>query len=141
MQSDQIALWNSYLFLISVNVWAIFSLRNRQQITFVMLNRFCPLSKKPPSFPVFNRQYQAGWNTNQKQMKNTHTFCIVFHVLKIVPPDLLFLVAYIRFYISRYHFHNFLELHSILSEKKKIFGTNFPFLMDSLKSPSPQTLN
>ena len=47
-QSDQEALWNSYLFFISVNIWAIFSLRDCQQITFVMLNRFCSLRKLPP---------------------------------------------------------------------------------------------
>ena len=41
-----IALWNSYLFFISVNIWAIFSLRDRQQITFAMLNRPCLLSVK-----------------------------------------------------------------------------------------------
>ena len=39
-----------YLLLISNNAWAIFSLRDHQQITFVTLNRFCPLSKPPP-FP------------------------------------------------------------------------------------------
>ena len=31
-------------------IWAIFSLRDRQQITFVMLNKFCPLSKLTPLF-------------------------------------------------------------------------------------------
>ena len=42
--SDQVALQNSYLFLISNNVWAIFSLGDHQ-INFATLNRFCPLSK------------------------------------------------------------------------------------------------
>ena len=47
-----VAIWPSsplkYLFVFySVNVWEIFSLRNSQQITFVTLNRFCPLSKLP----------------------------------------------------------------------------------------------
>ena len=42
-----------YLLLISNNVWVIFSLRDHQQITFVMLNRFCPLSKLPPLIPLF----------------------------------------------------------------------------------------
>ena len=72
-------------------------------------------------------------------MKNTCSFCIVFQVLKvslikickIQPPDLLFLVVFISFYIiSRYHFHKFLELDLTLSEKK-IFVTNFAFLKDS----------
>ena len=41
-------------------------LSDRQQITFVMHNRFWLLSKNlltPP--PILNRQYQAGWNANQ----------------------------------------------------------------------------
>ena len=68
-------------------------------------------------------------------MKNTCLFYIVFQVLKIhltkickiEPPDLLFLVVFISFYISRYIiFHKFLELHSILSVKK-IFATIFFF--------------
>ena len=42
--SDHVALWNSYLFFISNNVWAIFSTGDHQ-ITFVTLNRFCLLSK------------------------------------------------------------------------------------------------
>ena len=73
-------------------------------------------------------------------MKNVHLFYIVFQVLKILPSDLLFLVVYISFYFSRYHFHKFLELHSILTGKKKIFITNVPFLMDSLKPPPPNPL-
>ena len=63
--SDQVALWNSYLFLISVHVWAIFSLKDRQQTAFVTLNRFCPLSKLPPP-SVLNEQNQAGWNPKQR---------------------------------------------------------------------------
>ena len=42
-----------YLLLISNNVWAIFSLRDHQQITFVMLNRLCPLSKPLAPIPLF----------------------------------------------------------------------------------------
>ena len=34
-------------------------IRNCQQITFVTLNRFCPLSKKNPTHPVLNG-YQNG---------------------------------------------------------------------------------
>ena len=33
-------------------------------------------------------------------------------------PDHLFLVVFISFYISRYHFHRFLKLYSTLSDKK-----------------------
>ena len=63
-------------------------------MSFVTINRFCPLSNPP----VLNGQHKNGWNTNQKQMKNAHPLCIVFQVLKallikIQPPDLLFLVV------------------------------------------------
>ena len=46
---------------------------------------------------------------------------------------LLFLLAFTSADII---FHKVLELHPTLSEKK-IFVTNFPFLMDSLKPPQP----
>ena len=66
-----------------------------------MFNRFCLLSKKTLTPPVLNRQYQDGWNTKQKQMKNTHPLYTVFEVLKVLliiickmqPLDLLFLVV------------------------------------------------
>ena len=52
------------------------------------------------------------------------------------PPDLLFLAIYF-YYIALTSadiiFHKLLQLHS--TSDKKIFVTNFPFLMDSLKSP------
>ena len=69
-----------YLFLISSNVWAIIPLRDHQQINFVTLNRFCPLSKRlpppplPPHAPVLNGQNQARWNPKQKQMKTKCPF-------------------------------------------------------------------
>ena len=40
-----------------------FRLRDCRQITFVMFNGFCPLSKKAPP-PVLNGQYQNAENTN-----------------------------------------------------------------------------
>ena len=81
-------------------------------------------------------------------MKNTCPFYIILQVsnihlikiCKIEPPDLLFLVVFISFYISRYIiFHKFLELYSILSVKK-IFVTNF-FFNGFTQSPSPNPLN
>ena len=48
---------------------------------------------------------------------------------------MLFLLAFISADII---FHTFLELHSTLFEKK-IFVSNFPFLMDSLKPPTTLT--
>ena len=86
-------------------------LRDWWQITFVMLNGFCLLSTPPP--PVLNGEYQYGYYTKQNQMKNTSPFHIIFQVLKVLlikterkiePPDLLFTVVLISFYISRYHF-------------------------------------
>ena len=46
---------------------------------------------------------------------------------------LLFLLAFTSADVI---FHNFLELHSTLTEKK-IFVTNFPILTDSLNPPPP----
>ena len=108
----------------------------------------CQLSN-PPNPPDFNGQYQGGWNTNQNQMEYTPPVYIVFQVLKVILTKnctishqiFYFLLFYISFYISRHHFfHKFLELPSALSEKK-IFVTNFPFLMNSIKPPTIQPLN
>ena len=87
-QSDQEALWKSYLFLISVNVWAVFSLRDCQQITFIMLNRFCSLSKLPlPPTPtpllLTNKTKLDGIPSKIKW--KIHVFWyIVFQVLKLL---------------------------------------------------------
>ena len=89
---------------------------------------------------------KVTFGTNQNQMQHTWPFYIVaiFKVLKVLliktckiqPPDLLLLVL-LAFAspTTDIIFHKFLELHSKLSEKK-IFVINFPFLMDSLKSPT-----
>ena len=78
-------------------------------------------------------------------MKNTCP-CIIFQVLKVLLYENLqvryshqifcFLLLLLAFTSSDIIFHTFLELHSTLSEKK-IFVTNFPFLKDSLKPPTP----
>ena len=55
---------------------------------------------------------------------------------KIGLPDLLFLIVFISFYISRYHFSQvFRSLFRIIH--KKDFCHEFSFLTDSLKPPSP----
>ena len=41
--------------------------RDCQQITFIMLNRLCLLSKNSHS-PVLKGQHQAGWNTSYKEV-------------------------------------------------------------------------
>ena len=58
-------------------------------------------------------------------MKNTCPFYTVFQVLKVLfiknfkihPLDLLFLVPFIGFYISRYQFLQIFKIHPMLSEK------------------------
>ena len=93
------------------NFW---ELRDCRQTTFVTLNGFCLFNKKktPPPLYVLNGQYQYGSYIKQNQTKNTCLFYSIFQVLnvllikicKIEPPDLLFIIVLISFYISRYHF-------------------------------------
>ena len=50
------------------------AVRDRRQITFVTLNRFCPLSK-PPHPPVLNGQFQMKENQpklDEKSMSVSH---------------------------------------------------------------------
>ena len=80
--------FNNYLYTNQFGFCSLHSihhaLRDCQQITFVTLNRLCPLR-----------------DTNQNQLKNTHLFHIVFEVLKVLfikickmqPLDYLSLVA------------------------------------------------
>ena len=56
--------------------------------------------KKNPSCVALNRQYQVGWN-NQNFMQNTHLFCVLLQVLKV----LLIRIKVIRY---SYHFFYFL---------------------------------
>ena len=126
--------------------WTVFvSVRDCWQITFVTLNGFCLL--KNPHPPVLNRQYQDWYNIPTKiKWKIYALFTLYFKFwwytsyknLKIKPLDLLFLGAFISFYIQHAdnNFYKFLELHSTLYEKK-IFVANFPFLTNSLKHPHP----
>ena len=104
-----------------------------RQITFIMLNRFWSLSKNPftPIIPIVNGQYQTAWNANHKFWEGTSV-----KSYKIQLPVFLFLVLH---YISRYHFHNFLEFHSTLSQKK--FCPKFSFFTGFTPSPQPQPLN
>ena len=105
-----------------------------------MLNRFCLLNKKTPTF-LFSMDYIKMDRIETKIKWKIHAFftwyfkfwkVFLLTVYKIQPPDLLFLV-FISFNIRRYNFFcKFLELHSTMSDKK-IFVTNVPFLTDSLK--------
>ena len=67
-------------------------------------------------------------------MKNTCPFYTVFQFLKVLL-NLIKICKIHKTISADMIFQKFLELHSTLSEKK-IFVTNFPFLMDSLK-PHP----
>ena len=87
-----------------------FLIRDSQQITFITLNRFCPLSKKTPTPSVLNRQYQVGWNTKQNEMKNSCLFYSVFQVLKVllkVQPVLSFICFTSAFTSADIIFYNF----------------------------------
>ena len=114
-------------------------IRDCRQIIFVALNGFCPPvslpNPPPPTLHVLNEHYQDGKNT-KKSMKNTCPFYIVFQVLKvrlikvckIQAPDLLFLVVFISFYISRYHFSQIFRT-SFNIVWKKDFRHEFSILM------------
>ena len=62
------------------------------------------------------------------------------NIFKIQPPDLLFLVVFISFYISRYHFPQFFRTSFNITWKKN-FVRNFTFLADSLHLPFPHPFN
>ena len=69
------------------------------------------------------------------------TFAMLHRFCQLSSFYLFLFYIYSIFYLSKYHFSNFLELYSTLN-RKMIFVTNFPFLMDSLNplhSPSPTT--
>ena len=118
--------------------------------------------KQPSNPPPFNGQHQGGWNTNQNQMKKhplldgiptkikwKNTPCLhcissfegtSYKELLNKPPDLLFLVFYISFYISRHHFLQIFRF-SLNIVWKKIPVTNFPFLINSIEPPTLRPLN
>ena len=75
-------------------------LKDCQQMTFIMLHRFCLLSEKKTSPPLFLMDNIKMDKIPTKNMKNVHPFYIVFQVLKVLikickmqPPDLLLLVV------------------------------------------------
>ena len=64
---------------------------------------------------------------------------LLIKICKIEPPDLLIIVVFISFYISRYHFSQIFR--TSFNIWKNIFVTNFSFLMNSLTPPSPPPLS
>ena len=141
--------FNWFFLLISINVWAIFSLRNRRQITFVRVNGFCALNKPTPSHPpVLNGQNQAGWNPKQNWMKYT---CLLVHSLSsfegtscekirdtasLPVPLFLVILNRISFYISRYHFFTTFQKR-IQHCLEKDFRSKFSFFNGFTHSPQP----
>ena len=102
----------------SWNTWFL-AFRDCRQIASVRLNRFCLVSKYPP---VLEGQYQDGQYNNQNQP---------------YPPDLLFLVVLISFYISSYNFSQiFRPSFNIIW--KKDFRHKF-FFFNSFSQSSPST--
>ena len=105
-----------------------------------MLNRFCQLSKINPT-PLFLMD-----NIKMDRIL-AKIFYIVFQILKVLlmkifkiqSVDLLFLIAFISFYISRYHFSQVFRTSFNIIWKKD-FHPKFPLSMNSLKPP-PHLLN
>ena len=67
------------------------------------------------------------------------TFAMLNRFCQLSSFYLFLFYIYSTFYLSRYHFNNFLELYSTLN-RKMIFVTSFPFLMDSLNPLHPPSL-
>ena len=110
-----------------------------------MLNGFCLLSNPPSTTLALNRECHDTYNTNQYQMKNTCPFYILFQVLKVLLikickihlADLLFLVVFISFYISRYQFFLQMFRTSFNIIWKKDFCHKFSFFNGSTQTPHP----
>ena len=124
-------------------------IRDRWQITLARLNGFCPLSKPPPTPslpPALKGQYQAGWKTKEKQMKNKCLFILYFKfwryfLQKVTSYSYQFfysLLFYFIIYIRRYNFYDILKVYLTLSEKK--FSSRI-FVFYLVHSNAPHTLN
>ena len=69
--------------IVELATWAVYSVRDSQQITFVILNRFCPLSKLPPTpTPLFLKNKTKLDGIPSKIKWKMHVFWyILFRVL------------------------------------------------------------
>ena len=69
--------------IVELAIWAIFSVGDSQQIAFVILNRFCPLSKLPPTpTPLFLKNKTKLDGIPSKIKWKMHVFWyILFRVL------------------------------------------------------------
>ena len=123
------------LFILTVHFHSflpqLYNLRDCPQITLVMLNRFCLLSK-PQKWVFFELFLLLGLVFQVLKV------CLI-KICKIEPPDLLFFVVFISFYISRYHFSQIFRT-SFGIIRKKDFCHKFSYLTDSHKPPFPTPL-
>ena len=85
--------------------------RDCRQITFVTLCGFCPISTKPSTHLVSTDNIKMDTIPTKIKWKIIFTLYFKFWrhirlmlICKIEPPDLLILVIFIIFYISRYNF-------------------------------------
>ena len=120
-----IKLYHLFSTILDTKPWERFLGTVKTKITFIMLNRFCLLSKKKnihpipppspqlpppsplPSHTLFLMGNMSRWRRipNQNQIKNTCPFYNVLQVLKVFlktvckmkiqPPNLLFLIVFI----------------------------------------------
>ena len=118
-------------------------LRDPQQITFIMVNRFWPLSKKPFTHLFVTDNIKLDGMPTKIKLKIQACFTLYFKFwegtsaksYKIQLPVLLFLVSHqflyqqISFFLQL--FKNFIQYYL-----KKTFVTNFTFLTDSPKPPT-----
>ena len=120
-------------------------IRDCQQITFVTLNRLCPLNQKQPP-PLFLTENIKMDRIPTKVIANTCLFYTVFQVLevllikicKIQALGLLFLFfnVFMSFYIGRYHFSQILKTSfSIICRKDSCH--KFFFFNRFIKTPHP----
>ena len=123
-------------------------LRDCRQITFVLLNGFCPLSKKKTHSPLLLTDKIKMDRIRTKIKWKIHTLFILFEGLKVLlliickmqPLNLLFLLDlfHVRFYISRYHFSLvFRALYSVIW--KKYFRYKFSFFNGFTHPPTSLT--
>ena len=103
-------------------------LRDPWQTTFIMFNRFWSLSKNPlpppsppfpPPSPPPSSPFLMG-NVRLHGMPTTSFEEVLLWKVIRYSYQLFYFLFYISFCINRLYFHNFLEFHSTLSQKKKI---------------------
>ena len=123
-------------------------LRDPQQITFIMLNRFWALSKKPnippsPHMVFLMHNIKLDGMPTKIKLKIQACFTLYFKFwegtsvksYEIQLPVLLFLVLHQFLYQQISFFYNFLQLHSTLS--KKDFCRKFSFFNGFTQTPHP----